>query len=200
MESRTSQGTSRRLAGKATVVVCVVGAGERMELERLHSERLAKLRAREEESSDKIKRQQREVESIAFEHRQRILREEERLRTWRAEASSQLQGREGAGVFLGSVEQGRRAINQEQLKHLERALELRERAVAAREAGAERRIAEAAEAVANAQLSARSGVEKEYLELKASLNAQRMQLEVGVMAGSLRLLPLPGQSSALQAM
>ncbi|KAJ9514459.1 hypothetical protein QJQ45_016198 [Haematococcus lacustris] len=159
MESRTSQGTSRRLAGKATVVVCVVGAGERMELERLHSERLAKLRAREEESSDKIKRQQREVESIAFEHRQRILREEERLRTWRAEASSQLQGRE------------------EQLKHLERALELRERAVAAREAGAERRIAEAAEAVANAQLSARSGVEKEYLELKASLNAQRMQLE-----------------------
>ncbi|KAL6750649.1 hypothetical protein V8C86DRAFT_789390 [Haematococcus lacustris] len=133
--------------------------GERMELERLHSERLAKLRAREEESNDKIKRQQREVESIAFEHRQRILREEERLRTWRAEASSQLQGRE------------------EQLKHLERALELRERAVAAREAGAERRIAEAAEAVANAQLSARSGVEKEYLELKASLNAQRMQLE-----------------------
>ncbi|KAJ9514914.1 hypothetical protein QJQ45_028639, partial [Haematococcus lacustris] len=156
--------------------------GERMELERLHSERLAKLRAREEESNDKIKRQQREVESIAFEHRQRILREEERLRTWRAEASSQLQGRE------------------EQLKHLERALELRERAVAAREAGAERRIAEAAEAVANAQLSARSGVEKEYLELKASLNAQRMQLEVGVMAGSLCLLPLPGQSSALQAM
>ncbi|KAJ9514636.1 hypothetical protein QJQ45_028337 [Haematococcus lacustris] len=182
MESRTSQGTSRRLAGKGTAVLCVVGAGERMELERLHSERLAKLRAREEESNEKIKRQQREVESIAFEHRQRILREEERLRTWRAEASSQLQGRE------------------EQLKHLERALELRERAVAAREAGAERRIAEAAEAVANAQLSARSGVEKEYLELKASLNAQRMQLEVGVMAGSLRLLPLPGQSSALQAM
>jgi oral-facial-digital syndrome 1 protein len=40
---------------------------------------------------------QREVEAIAFEHRQRILREEERLRTWRAEAQSQLEGREVRG-------------------------------------------------------------------------------------------------------
>lgn len=37
---------------------------------------------------------QREVEAVAFEHRQRILREEERLRTWRAEAQSALDSRE----------------------------------------------------------------------------------------------------------
>jgi hypothetical protein len=47
---------------------------------------------------------------------------------------------------------------QEQLKHLERALELRERAVMSREAGAERKAAEAAEHVAGAQLSARAEV------------------------------------------
>jgi oral-facial-digital syndrome 1 protein len=44
---------------------------------------------------------QREVEAIAFEHRQRILREEERLRTWRAEAKSQLDGREVRGLQGG---------------------------------------------------------------------------------------------------
>ncbi len=37
---------------------------------------------------------QREVEGIAFEHRQRIMREDERLRAWKAEAQSALDARE----------------------------------------------------------------------------------------------------------
>jgi hypothetical protein len=37
---------------------------------------------------------QRDVEGVAFEHRQRILREEERLRNWRQEAQHQLDARE----------------------------------------------------------------------------------------------------------
>lgn len=67
---------------------------------------------------------------------------------------------------------------QEQLKQLERSLELRERAVASREAAAEKRLAEATEAAAEAQVAARQDAEREYMELKASLTQQRMQLEV----------------------
>lgn len=52
----------------------------------------AQVRAREEEVGEKLRRQQRDVENCAFEHRQRILREEERLRAWKAEALSLLEG------------------------------------------------------------------------------------------------------------
>lgn len=68
---------------------------------------------------------------------------------------------------------------QEQLKQLERSLELRDRAVAAREAAVERKAAEAVEAAAEAQIAARQDVEREYLDLKSGLAQQRMQLEVG---------------------
>lgn len=50
--------------------------------------------------------------------------------------------------------------------------------MAARETTAERKVAEASEAVAQGQSSARQQVEREYMELKSGLNAQRMQLEV----------------------
>ncbi|GLC50250.1 oxidative DNA demethylase [Pleodorina starrii] len=133
---------------------------ERLELERLHSERLTKLRQREEEMTDKLRRQQRDVENVAYEYRQRILREEERLRNHKTELQQQLDSR------------------QEQLKQLERSLELRERAVATREGAAEKKLADATEASAEAQVAARQDVEREYQELKNGLAQQRMQLEV----------------------
>ncbi|KAG2494257.1 hypothetical protein HYH03_007612 [Edaphochlamys debaryana] len=133
---------------------------ERLELDRMHSERLGKLRQREEEMMDKLRRQQRDVENVAYEHRQRILREEERLRNWKTEVTQQVDGR------------------QEQLKQLERSLELRERAVGAREAAAEKRIAEATEAAAEAGVQARADAEREYMDLKNTLTHQRMELEM----------------------
>ncbi|KAG2450805.1 hypothetical protein HYH02_004642 [Chlamydomonas schloesseri] len=133
---------------------------ERLELDRLHSERLTKLRQREEEMMDKLRRQQRDVENVAYEYRQRILREEERLRNHKTEIQQQQDSR------------------QEQLKQLERSLELRERAVGAREAAAEKKIAEATEAAAQAAVDARQDAEREYMELKSSLAQQRMQIEM----------------------
>ncbi len=50
--------------------------------------------------------------------------------------------------------------------------------MASREAAAEKRLAEATEAAAEAQVEARQDAEREYMELKASLTQQRMQLEV----------------------
>jgi oral-facial-digital syndrome 1 protein len=58
---------------------------DRVELERIHAERLARLAAREEEASEKLRRQQRDVEGIAYSQRQRILAEEDRLRNMKAE-------------------------------------------------------------------------------------------------------------------
>lgn len=40
----------------------------------IHAERQAKLREREEAQSERLRRQQRDVEGAAFEHRQRIVR------------------------------------------------------------------------------------------------------------------------------
>jgi hypothetical protein len=54
--------------------------------------------------------------------------------------------------------QAQSGSRQQQLQHLERALELRERAVCSREAAAETKGAEAAEAVAGAHLGARAEV------------------------------------------
>ena len=133
---------------------------ERLELDRMHQERLSKLRQREEDLMDKLRQQQRDVESVAYEHRQKILREEERLRGYKDEVQQQLDAR-------GS-----------QLKNIEKTIEMRERAVTAREAAAEKKIAEATEAAASSAVTVRQQVEREYLDLKASVNAQRMQLEV----------------------
>ena len=102
------------------------------------------------------------MESIAYEHRQKIIKEEERLRNLRAEGQQQLDAR------------------QDQLRHQEATLALREKAVTSREAAAERKVAVAAEAVAESTANARQQVEREYLELKSTLGTQRMQLEVCV--------------------
>ncbi|GAX79257.1 hypothetical protein CEUSTIGMA_g6697.t1 [Chlamydomonas eustigma] len=148
--------------------------GERLELDRMHHDRLSKLRQREEEMMDKLRRQQRDVESIAYEHRQKIIKEEERLRNYKTEVQQQLDAR------------------QDQLRHIEAALGLREKAITARETNAERKVAEAAEAVANGTVTARQSVEKEYLELKATLTAQRMQLEMD----RARIMELRSEASA----
>ena len=133
---------------------------ERLELDRMHQERLSKLRQREEDLMDKLRSQQRDVESVAYEHRQKILREEERIRSYKDEVQQQLDARTA------------------QLKNVEKTIEMRERAVTSREAAAEKKIAEATEVAALSAVTVRQQVEREYLELKASVNAQRMQLEV----------------------
>lgn len=135
---------------------------ERLELDRMHQDRLSKLRQREEDLMDKLRQQQRDVESVAYEHRQKILREEERIRSFKEEVQQQLDAR-------GT-----------QLKNIEKTIEMRERAVTAREAAAERKIAEATEAASSSAVTVRQQVEREYLDLKASVNAQRMQLEVSL--------------------
>ena len=42
---------------------------------------------------------QRDVENVAFEHRQKILREEERLRNWRAEVTQAADAKEVGGCW-----------------------------------------------------------------------------------------------------
>ena len=64
------------------------------------------------------------MEGIAYEHRQKIIKEEERMRNLKAEAQQQLDARA------------------DQLRHSEAALGMREKAVAAREATAERKVRE----------------------------------------------------------
>lgn len=58
---------------------------DRAELERIHADRLARLAARETEVTEKLRRQQRDVESDAYAQRQRLLVEEERIRGIKAE-------------------------------------------------------------------------------------------------------------------
>ncbi|MEW5300111.1 MAG: hypothetical protein WDW36_003065 [Sanguina aurantia] len=133
---------------------------ERLELDRVHHERLAKLRAREEEVGERLRRQQRDVEDIAFGHRQKMMREEERLQAMRSESTSQMDAR------------------REQQRNTERVLEAREKAVGAREVAVETKAAQVAEIAAGAHGAARHEVEREYMELKGGLANQRMALEM----------------------
>ena len=73
--------------------------GERLELDRMHHERLHGLRTREEDLMERLRRQQRDVENAAFEHRQKILREEERVRAWKAEAEATVMGRPTGAAY-----------------------------------------------------------------------------------------------------
>jgi aspartyl/asparaginyl-tRNA synthetase len=57
---------------------------ERSELERLYSERVARLRTQEEALVAKVREQCREVERASFEQRQRVVEEDERMRTMHA--------------------------------------------------------------------------------------------------------------------
>jgi hypothetical protein len=55
---------------------------ERAELERLYGERVKRLREQEEALMSRAREQQRDVERAAFEHRQRLIEEDSRLREW----------------------------------------------------------------------------------------------------------------------
>jgi hypothetical protein len=57
---------------------------ERAELERLYSDRVARLRTQEEALVAKMREQCREVECAAFEQRQRVAEEDERMRAMHA--------------------------------------------------------------------------------------------------------------------
>eukprot|EP00878_Enallax_costatus_P034253 GHUV01037968.1.p1 GENE.GHUV01037968.1~~GHUV01037968.1.p1 ORF type:complete len:337 (+),score=129.16 GHUV01037968.1:1170-2180(+) len=132
---------------------------DRAELERIHADRLARLAAREDEVSEKLRRQQRDVENDAYSQRQRILAEEERIRGMKAEVSRQLE------------------IQEQLLKGLEAQLKEREKAVAARETAAESKLAEAAELETKLAAAARKQAAAELAEEQAALRGARTALE-----------------------
>ncbi|KAK9829063.1 hypothetical protein WJX72_003703 [[Myrmecia] bisecta] len=148
--------------------------GEREALDRLHQAKLGKLREREELTTERLQRQQRDVENVAFEHRQRILREEDRLRAAKAEWEAD----------MGAL--------QERLRHREQHAESREKAVLLRENEAERRTAEALEAAASAHVTARKEVEKEYSVQRESIRRERVALETD----RVRVLELKNDTAA----
>ena len=49
-------------------------------MERLHLEKVKELRVREQETVARIKDKERQVEGVAYEHRQKVLKDEEMLR------------------------------------------------------------------------------------------------------------------------
>eukprot|EP00873_Tetraselmis_striata_P011607 jgi/Tetstr1/431871/TSEL_021361.t1 len=147
---------------------------ERQELEKIHAERQAKLREREEAQSERLRRQQRDVEGAAFEHRQRIVREEDRLRAWKADAEGDVEKKAEA-----------LALRMEQVKE-------REANVAAREGEAERRHAEATELIAMAEGRARSRAREELATRQEEIHRERLALE----AGRARLLEQRTECSA----
>eukprot|EP00879_Flechtneria_rotunda_P022160 GHRR01023383.1.p1 GENE.GHRR01023383.1~~GHRR01023383.1.p1 ORF type:complete len:390 (+),score=179.75 GHRR01023383.1:188-1357(+) len=124
---------------------------ERMELERVHADRLARLAAREEQVTEKLRRQQRDVEAIAYAQRQHILAEEERMRVMKAEVSRQLE------------------VQEQLLRGLEAQIKERERVIAAREHAAESKLAEAAELESKLAAAARKNAQVELAEEMATM-------------------------------
>lgn len=57
---------------------------ERAELERLYGERVKRVREQEEALMSRVREQQRDVERSGYEHRQRLIAEDERLRSSQA--------------------------------------------------------------------------------------------------------------------
>lgn len=55
------------------------------EMEKLHLEKVKELKHREQETLQRIKNKEREVEHVAYEHRQKVLKDEEMLRYKEAE-------------------------------------------------------------------------------------------------------------------
>jgi hypothetical protein len=74
---------------------------ERAELERLYSDRVTRLRTQEEALVAKMREQCREVERVAFEQRQRVAEEDERMRAMHAVRCSSSVRRCLASVVLG---------------------------------------------------------------------------------------------------
>lgn len=50
------------------------------DMEKLHLEKIKELKQREQETMQRIKNKEREVEAVAYEHRQKVLKDEEMLR------------------------------------------------------------------------------------------------------------------------
>jgi len=132
---------------------------ERQQMEKVYSDRAAKLREREEAINERLRRQQRDVEGAAFEHRQRIVKEEDRLRAWKAEVQADVERK------LDEA-QGRMAQ-----------VQAREAAVAAREIQAESRHSEAAEIIAMAEERAKRKAGEEIHSRREELERKRLAVE-----------------------
>lgn len=61
------------------------------DMEKLHLEKVRELKARESETIERIKHKEREVEKVAFEHRQKVLKDEEMLRYKEAEVKKTME-------------------------------------------------------------------------------------------------------------
>lgn len=61
------------------------------EMERLHLEKVKELKYREQETIQRIKNKEREVEGVAFEHRQKVMKDEEMLRYKEAEVKKTME-------------------------------------------------------------------------------------------------------------
>ena len=61
------------------------------EMERLHLEKVKELRVREQETVSRIKEKERQVEAVAYEHRQKVLKDEEMLRYKDAEVKKTME-------------------------------------------------------------------------------------------------------------
>ena len=61
------------------------------DMEKLHLEKVRELKARETETIERIKNKEREVEKVAFEHRQKVLKDEEMLRYKEAEVKKTME-------------------------------------------------------------------------------------------------------------
>ena len=61
------------------------------EMEKLHLEKVKELKVREQETIQRIKNKEREVETVAYEHRQKVLKDEEMLRYKEAEVKKTME-------------------------------------------------------------------------------------------------------------
>jgi hypothetical protein len=60
-------------------------------MERLHLEKVKELRVREQETVARIKDKERQVEGVAYEHRQKVMKDEEMLRYKEAEVKKTME-------------------------------------------------------------------------------------------------------------
>lgn len=60
-------------------------------MESLHLEKVKELKQREQDTIQRIKNKEREVESVAYEHRQKVLKDEETLRYREAEVKKTME-------------------------------------------------------------------------------------------------------------
>jgi len=64
---------------------------QRNELEQLHQDKIKELKLREQEALDRVKQRERELEKLGFEHRQKVLTDNEHLRMREGDMKKQLE-------------------------------------------------------------------------------------------------------------